>query len=347
MKDNTSLQTSGCRSSRLAGPSTSAEVPPADIAVTGAAGLIGLVSGGRSGERDRSLLSAEAVGEALRRQNLRYALLDPSDSEFADRIRAVDVAFLAIAGQWAEDGKLQGLLDSLGVPYTGSGVLASALAMHKPTAKEVVSAAGVNVLPHIPVPSDGDPEVTAKVCSMSLGMPVILKPCSEGGSIGMRVLRDTGALAGALAASTWGKQWFIEPFVAGDAVTCGVLDRDGQLTTLPPLETFPTTAEFYDYAAKRNPAGHRYRCPAGIPEVALEEIARSALGAHRALHCSGFSRSDFLVTRDGEVFWLEANTLPGLSAHGNMATMASAAGISYDELIQAILATADRDGYRP
>jgi D-alanine-D-alanine ligase len=347
MKDNTSLQTSGCRGSRLTGPSTGRELPPAGIAVTGAAGLIGLVTGGRSGERDRSLLSAEAVGGALQRQNLRYARLDPCDREFADRIRAVDVAFLAIAGQWAEDGKLQGLLDSLGVPYTGSGVLASALAMHKPTAKTLVSAAGANVLPHLPVPSDGDPKLTAQVCGRSLGLPVILKPCSEGGSIGMRVLRDTRALAEALAASTGNREWFIEPFVAGGAVTCGVLDRDGQLTTLPPLETLPTTAEFYDYAAKRNPAGHRYRCPAGIPEAALEEIARSALDAHRALHCSGYSRSDFLVTRDGEVFWLETNTLPGLSAHGNMATMASVAGISYDELIQAILATADRDGYRP
>ncbi len=347
MKDNTSLQTSGCRSSRLTGPSTGREVPPAGIAVTGAAGLNGLITGGRSGERDRSLLSADAVGGALQRQNLRYALLDPCDGEFADRIRAVDVAFLAIAGQWAEDGKLQGLLDSLGVPYTGSGVLASALAMHKPTAKTLVSAAGGNVLPHLPVPSDGDPEITAQVCSRSLGMPVILKQCSEGGSIGMRVLRDTGALAEALAASTGDREWFIEPFTAGSAVTCGVLDRDGQLTTLPPLETFPTTAEFYDYAAKRNPAGHRYRCPAGIPEAALEELARSALDAHRPLRCSGYSRSDFLVTRDGEVFWLEANTLPGLSAHGNLATMASTAGISYDQLIQAILANAHRDGYRP
>ena len=97
-------------------------------------------------------------------------------------------------------------------------------------------------------------------------MPVILKPCSEGGSIGMRVLRDTGALAEALAASTGAKQWFIEPFTAGSAVTCGVLHRDGQLTMLPPLETLPTTAEFYDYAAKRNPAGHRYRCPAASPK---------------------------------------------------------------------------------
>jgi len=301
MNDRSPLRASGCRGSQLRGGGT------------WAAGLIGLVTGGRSGERDRSLLSAEAVGAALRRQSLQYARLDPCDGEFADRIRVVDAAFLAIAGQWAEDGKLQGMLDSLGVPYTGSGVLASALAMHKPTAKAVVSAAGVNVLPHIPVPADADPERTAQACSRSLGTPVILKPCSEGGSIGMQVLRDTATLAGALANGVGRGEWFIEPFTAGRAVTCGVLWRDGQLTTLPPLETLPTTAEFYDYAAKRNPAGHIYRCPAHVTEAVLAEIAQGALDAHRALHCSGYSRSDFVFTPDGEVFWLEANTLPGLS----------------------------------
>lgn len=335
MNDRSSSRTSGCRGSQVGGWGA------------GTAGLIGLVTGGRSGERDRSLLSAEAVGAALRRQSLRYVRLDPCDGEFADRIRVVDVAFLAIAGQWAEDGKLQGMLDSLGVPYTGSGVLASALAMHKPTAKQVVSAAGVNALPHIPVPGDADPEDTAQACSASLGMPVILKPCSEGGSIGMQILRDTATLAGALDGHAGHGEWFIEPFTVGHSVTCGVLCRDGQLTTLPPLETLPTTAEFYDYAAKRNPAGHIYRCPAELPEVVLAQITQSALDAHRVLRCSGYSRSDFLVTPGGEVFWLEANTLPGLSGHGNLATMAIAAGISYDELIQAILANAHGGGYRP
>jgi D-alanine-D-alanine ligase len=119
------------------------------------------------------------------------------------------------------------------------------------------------------------------------------------------------------------------------------------LVTLPPLQTVLTTAEFYDYDAKRNPEGHRYLCPAMVPGTVLAEISRSTLAAHLALRCSGYSRSDFLVTPDGEVFWLEANTLPGLSRHGNLVTMAGAAGISYDELITTILANACRQGYRP
>jgi D-alanine-D-alanine ligase len=139
-----------------------------DIMVSSAAGLIGLVTGGRSGERDRSLLSAGAVGEAFGRQSLKYVRLDPLDGGFADRIRAVDVAFLAIAGQWAEDGKLQGLLDSLGVSYTGSGVLASAAAMHKPTAKALVSAAGVKILPHILISEGDDIESAARDCCEAL-----------------------------------------------------------------------------------------------------------------------------------------------------------------------------------
>ena len=318
-----------------------------DIVVSSAAGLIGLVTGGRSGERDRSLLSAGAVGEAFGRQSLKYVRLDLLDEGFADRIRAVDVAFLAIAGQWAEDGKLQGLLDSLGVSYTGSGVLASAAAMHKPTAKALVSAAGVKILPHILISEGDDIESAARDCCQTLGLPVILKPCSEGGSIGVQVVRTPAQLTMALAEEAGRGEWLIEPFTEGSAVTCGVLQRDGTLTTLPPLQTVPTTAEFYDYAAKRNPGGHRYLCPAAIPEPALAEISRNTLAAHRALRCSGYSRSDFLATPDGEVFWLEANTLPGLSRHGNLATMASAAGISYDELVAAILATAHRQGYRP
>ena len=313
---------------------------------TGAAGVIGLVTGGRSGERDRSLLSAEAVGEAFRRWGVEHVWLDPRDREFTDQVRRVDLAFLAIAGRWAEDGKLQGLLDSLGVAYTGSGVLASAAAMHKPTAKALVSAAGVPVLPHILVREGDDLDAAAQACQ-PLGLPVIVKPCSEGGSIGMRVAHDPGQLACALAADAGRGEWLVEPFVAGSAVTCGVLEQDSGLLTLPPLQTMPVTAEFYDYAAKRDPDGHRYTCPAALPQAALAEVSRNAAQAHRALRCSGYSRSDFLVTPDGTVHFLEANTLPGLSRHGNLATMAQAAVISYDELITIILATVHRQGYRP
>ncbi|WP_344641029.1 hypothetical protein [Kitasatospora cystarginea] len=202
-------------------------------------------------------------------------------------------------------------------------------------------------MPHIPLQGHEDPGEAARACVEELGLPVILKPTSEGGSIGMRVFRDLNSLTTTLTHDTRGGEWFIEPFKEGTAVTCGVLEKDGALMTLPPLETVPTSADFYDYKAKRNPAGHRYRCPAQFPDAVLATISRAAVRAHQVLHCSGYSRSDFLVTPAGDVHWLEVNTLPGLSPHGNLATMAAAAGISYDALIQAMLATAHTDGYRP
>jgi D-alanine-D-alanine ligase len=311
------------------------------------AGPIGLVTGGRSRERDRSLLSADSAADALEDLGLAYVRLDPCDQDFAAQVQQARVAFLAIAGQWAEDGKLQGLLDTLGVPYTGSGVLASAAAMHKPTAKALVSAAGVNVLPHVLIPSGGQAEVTARECAGELGLPVILKPCSEGGSIGMRVARDPAHLAIAVAEQAGEGEWFAEPFTSGCAVTCGVLQRGDEVVALPPLQTVPVTAEFYDYTAKRDPAGHRYLCPAHLPTAVLAQVTDDTVRAHRALGCWGYSRSDFLVTPSGEVIWLEANTLPGLSRQGNLATMAAAAGISYTDLITAILASAHDRAYRP
>lgn len=162
-----------------------------DIVVTSAAGLIGLVTGGRSGERDNSLLSAGAVGEAFGRQSLKYVRLDPLDEGFADRILAVDVAFLAIAGRWAEDGKLQGLLDSLGVSYTGSGVLASAAAMHKPMAKALVSAAGVRILPHI------------LICSSRWPIPRAAGPTSSKDHSKTRLVSSPAPASASLSIRAW------------------------------------------------------------------------------------------------------------------------------------------------
>lgn len=307
---------------------------------------VGIVTGGRSAERDRSLLSGEAVRDSLARQGVAHVVLDAADRGFAEAVGHVDLAVLAIAGQWAEDGKLQGLLETLGVPYTGSGVLASAMAMHKPTAKMLAHAAGVAVLPHAVVEGRRDPTDEARSILERLGHPVILKPTSEGGSIGMRVLRDVDSLAAAVTAEdTTGGRWFVEPFLDGTAVTCAVIETDRGLMAFPPLETAAVGSDFYDYTAKRDPARRRYRCPATIPGA--DQVPGLALAAHEALGCSGYSRVDFLVTPDGEAVLLEVNTLPGLSHTGNLAVMAEAAGLTYDQLIAALVATARPTGYRP
>lgn len=310
------------------------------------AARIAVVSGGRSTERERSLLSGRAAQESLARQGYSTTLLDAADTTFTDQIRSADVAFLAIAGQYAEDGKLQGLLESLNIPYTGSGVTASAIGMHKTLAKTVAAAVGVTVLPSVVLPPRDRDTITQAITG-TIAFPLILKPLSEGGSIGMTVCHDDVELAAALSGVKADDGWFAEPFITGTPVTCGILEVEGTPVALPPLETLPVGAEFYDYATKRDKDRYRYRCPAGLPATTLDAITDAALTAHRALACTGYSRSDFIITPGGPV-WLEINTLPGLSRTGNLATMADAAGIDYDQLVRTILATATTHaGYRP
>ncbi|WP_327258094.1 D-alanine--D-alanine ligase family protein [Streptomyces sp. NBC_01244] len=310
--------------------------------------LVAVVTGGKSTERERSLLSGKAVFESLTNQGYRAVMLDTTAADFDTEVRNVDIAFLAIAGQHAEDGHLQGYLETIGVPYTGSGVLASATGMAKTVSKKLVAEAGIEVATTgLIEPGKTTGEIVADLLA-TVGLPLIVKPISEGGSIGMVLARDTDTLTTAIARIDAEQGWFAEPFVEGTPVTCGVLDVDGSLMPLPPLETLPTSAEFYDYASKRDDTLHEYRCPAELPADVIAFLQTSAVAAHRALGCSGHSRSDFIVTTAGQVVWLELNSLPGLSHHGNLATMANVAGIDYDQLVRMILTSADLSGgYRP
>ncbi|WP_435111601.1 D-alanine--D-alanine ligase family protein [Nocardiopsis synnemataformans] len=305
----------------MGAPSPLLSAPPGPIAV---------VTGGTSRERDRSLLSGAEVAACLTRHGVPHYLVDPAGPDLTSQLRGACAAFLAIAGQGAEDGRLQGVLDSLGIPYTGSGVMASAVGMHKPTAKIVVAAEGVPV-------ADGE-LVSAGNTSFGwedLGWPVIVKPTSEGGSVGMAIAHSEAELAAVVSASV--EDLLVERLYPGQAVTVGVLEAlDGTLTALPPLEA-RTTTDFYSYEAKRDPALHTYICPADVPHQISTLLGRYAKSAHRALGCSTYSRSDFMVSEDGTVVWLEVNTLPGLSPTGNLATMANAAGLDYDQLIAHIL----------
>jgi D-alanine-D-alanine ligase len=322
-------------------PSSLPGLPPPDA-------LIGVLTGGRSRERDRSLLSGHTAAAALTALGYQVRIIDTADPSFRRAVQQVDVAFLAIAGRWAEDGKLQGYLDTTGVPYTGSGVLASALAMHKPAAKIIVHAAGVPVLPHHRIDPTADAEVEARQILSRLGAPVIVKPESEGGSIDIAVAHDPAELAQLLTALRGPDQpLFAEPFVRGQAVTVGVLETAGELVSLPVLATSASDGEFYDYAAKRDSTRHSYQCPADLPPETAAACAHAARHAHRALGCSGYSRSDLVIDHNGQVFWLETNTLPGLSHAGNLATMAGAAGITYDQLVARILTTTTTGSYRP
>ncbi|WP_327591408.1 D-alanine--D-alanine ligase (plasmid) [Nonomuraea sp. NBC_00507] len=317
-------------------------------------GRIGVLTGGRSRERARSLLSGNTVHASLLRQGLSAVLIDTAEPGLIEALAEIDVAFLAIAGQYAEDGKLQGLLEHLGLPYTGSGVLASALAMHKTAAKTMVAAHGVDVLPGRLIDGETSAEVVAKDLTDAIELPIIIKPVSEGGSIDMRLSRSENDVAAAVAElRADGQALFAERFWPGHSITAAVLDDGEQLRVLPLLETRPKGGDFYDYTTKNDPAAFTNHCPAILPPATEALVREHAQAAHRALGCSGYSRSDFVVDAslpgDGpQVWWLETNTLPGLSATGNLATMAAAGGIGYDALITFILSTAlTPHGYRP
>ncbi len=311
---------------------------------------VGVVTGGRSVERDRSLLSGAAVAEALTDLGHTVALIDAADTSLVEAVGTVEVVFLAVAGRYGEDGKLQGFLETIGMPYTGSGVLASALGMHKPSAKAMIASMGVSVLPQSGLDRCEALDAVAVAESLveRLGSHVIVKPAGEGGSVGIAVAHGAPELAALIAAvDTHDGPRLVEPFVSGTAVTVGVLELDGELVALPALAVH-VAGEFYDHAAKRDPGLHAYQCPAALPTSVADAVRDQARQAHRALGCWGYSRSDFVLDSDDRPWWLEINTLPGLSRSGNLATMAAAAGVSYQSLVAHILSTADRPtGYQP
>jgi D-alanine-D-alanine ligase len=300
--------------------------------------IIGVVTGGYSRERDGSLLSGATVADALAEAGCTVRQLDTALPTFADDIRKVDVTFLAIRGQWAEDGKLQGFLDTIGVPTPAPVSWPPRWPCTSPPPRPSSLPPACPRLPSCALNAD-----RASVTNV-VGWPLIVKPTSEGGSLDLAVAHDLGDLVAIPAVSDRDVEVFLERFVPGGrAVTVGLVEIDGALTALPTLEA-SVNRPFYDWASKRDPRLHRYVCPADLPEPFNSGAVNAAFRAHRALGCDGYSRHDFVVSHEG-FWWLEANTLPGLSPGGNMATAARAAGITYTELVLHMLATA-RPGHR-
>jgi D-alanine-D-alanine ligase len=305
---------------------------------------VAVITGGWSRERDRSCLSGRTVAAALDGMGVKARVVDLADSRetLLDGLADVEKAFLAIAGRGAEDGRLQGMLETLGVPYTGSGVLASAIGMNKLHAKTLVSAAGVRVPRGTRIDSTATAEDEAARVGGLLELTVIVKPVSEGGSIGLHVATTLESLAAVLTDVADG-ELMAEAFHQGRAVSVGILeDQRGALHVLPPLEA-RTPNGIYSYAAKRGNGACDYHCPARVSDQTLEDLRDQAVTAHGVLGCSSYSRHDFVVSDDGRCWWLEVNTLPGLSKGGNLVRMAQADGISYELLLTHILRGADTD----
>jgi D-alanine-D-alanine ligase len=300
---------------------------------------VALLMGGSSSERAISLMSGAQVESALRRLGHDVIIIDPAAYSVAALAQSrPDAAFIALHGRYGEDGCIQGTLEMLGIPYTGSRVLASAVAMDKIVSKILFAAAKIPTPPYVTV-NRSDASEPALARARSLGFPCVVKPSSQGSTVGITIVKEGAALADALElAFRSDPDALIEKYVAGTEVTVGVL---GTRTprALPALEIVPKN-EFYDWDSKYTPGKSEHVVPARIPETSRAECERLAVEAHLALRCRGYSRVDMIVEPSGQVWVLEANTLPGLTPVSLLPDAAKAEGISFDQLIQTILDSA-------
>jgi D-alanine-D-alanine ligase len=302
---------------------------------------IGVLMGGLSGEREVSLRSGRDCLAALLRLGYRAVPIDVG-RDVARRLEEddIEVAFLALHGRYGEDGTIQGLLEMMDIPYTGSGVLASALAMNKVAAKKVVRQSGVPTPDYCEIKVGEDPAAAAARVEAALGFPVMVKPVEEGSSLGVSKCRDRHSLLSHLghALAEYGDV-LAEKFVEGTEITVSVIDRNGGLRTLPILELVPKN-EFYDYEAKYTAGMTEFVIPARLDPAVYARAQRMALDAFSALGCRGYSRVDMMVDAEGTPWFMEVNTLPGMTDLSDLPAQARAGGLSYEDLVETILLTA-------
>ena len=302
---------------------------------------IGVLMGGMSGERPVSLRSGRGCLDALLARGYRAVEID-AQQDVGRRLgeAGVEVAFLALHGRYGEDGTIQGLLEVMGIPYTGSGVLASALGMHKVAAKKVVDASGLPTPDYCEVTADEDAAVAARRAAAKLDLPVMLKPVQEGSSLGVSKCKTVEQLEAELRAglAEFGTM-FAEQFVTGTEITVGVIDRGGRLEALPILQLVPKN-EFYDYEAKYTEGMTEFILPARLEPAVYERAQQAAIAVFQAIGCRGYARVDMMVDAEGTPWFVEVNTLPGMTTLSDLPAQAKAAGISYEELVETILLTA-------
>ena len=293
---------------------------------------VAVLYGGRSAEREVSLKTGQACAEALRSRGLDVTLLD-AGLDLPERLRACQaaVAFLALHGRYGEDGCAQGLLESMGIPYTGSGVMASAVGMDKVTSKLVFREAGLSLVPYRVFPPARAASVA--VGDLPFGLPAVVKPACEGSSVGVHVVKEPGQLAAALAdAATFKGDLVVEQYVRGQEVNVAVLDGEA----LGAIEVVPSR-EFYDYVAKYTPGSTQYFFPARLAPEVSARVCGDAEKAYRALGCAGAARVDFIVAADGTPFILEVNTLPGMTGTSLVPKIAAGKGITFPDLCERLL----------
>ena len=294
-------------------------------------GRVAVLFGGKSAERAVSLKSGAAVLEALQSAGVDAFGIDVGD-DFLQRLAAekIDRAFIVLHGRGGEDGSMQGLLECAGIPYTGSGILASALAMDKLRTKRVWLSLGLPTPNHAVLASEAD----CRAAAAELGFPLIVKPAHEGSSIGMAKVADVDALIAAWKdASQYDSQVLVEQWIAGPEFTVAMLR--GQV--LPPIG-LGTPHTFYDYDAKYLANDTQYRIPCGLSADKEAELKALTARACEAVGTQGWARADVMQDANGQFWLLEVNTVPGMTDHSLVPMAARAAGLDFQQLVLAILA---------
>ncbi|MFP1733008.1 D-alanine--D-alanine ligase [Lonsdalea quercina] len=297
---------------------------------------VAVLLGGSSAERDISLLSGQAVLAGLREAGVDARAIDPRDFPVSFlKEQGFSRIFIALHGRGGEDGSMQGALEQLGLPYTGSGVMASALTMDKCRTKQIWQVSNLPVAPYIVLNrrqfQRSNPSGLLELVE-PLGMPLIVKPSREGSSVGMSKVEQADALPTALeAAFHHDENVMVEKWLSGPEFTVAILGDE----TLPSIR-IETTGTFYDYQAKYASEDTRYFCPSGLTAEQESELASLSLAAYRALDCSGWGRVDVMMD-DGRFYLLEVNTSPGMTEHSLVPMAARQHGLTFPQLVTRIL----------
>ena len=293
-------------------------------------GKVAVLMGGKSAERAVSLRSGSMVLSALKTQGVDAHGFDPSAQPLqALQAQGFERVFIALHGRFGEDGTVQGALELMGIPYTGSGVLASALAMDKWRTKLVWQSAAVPT-PHYELLTH---DTNLAALAERFGFPLMIKPANEGSSIGMSKVRDPSQLEEAYAlAANYDRVVIAEEFISGPELTVGILGESAL-----PVIRLETPRDFYDYEAKYVASDTRYHIPCGLPPEAEAAIQREALRAFGVLGCAGWGRVDLMLDASGRPHFLEVNTSPGMTDHSLVPMAARHAGIAFDDLCLRIL----------
>lgn len=303
---------------------------------------IAVLMGGRSGEREVSLRSGKNVFNSLKSQGFNVISLDVDD-KVIDKLKKnrIDVAFVMLHGRFGEDGAIQGLLELYDIPYTGSKVLASALAMNKVASKRIFEATGIPTPKYLTIDPDENISKQASKIKRVFPFPLVVKPVSEGSSIGITIIKKEEALEGVLKKTVSDyKDVFIEEYIKGRELTVGIVGRGSDTKALPILELRPKN-EFYDFHAKYTPGQTEFILPAKLPKGFYEYTQKVAINAHNALGCYGVSRVDMIVSEHDNIPYVhEVNTIPGMTDQSDLPAEAACADISFDELVVKILESA-------